>query len=94
VKDIGVVLGNRLRPGGSLERRDLLPEEIQHGVRRRMAVVRTPMHFAARDHIDGGELLVQYRCLGGAVLSIRHRAQCQLPDCDQPVERLKPIVTL
>jgi hypothetical protein len=75
----------------ALERWDLLPEMVQHGVRRRMPIVGAAMHLAAGDDVDAGELLVEHCGLRGAILRVRHRRHRQLTDSDQAVERLVPV---
>ena len=49
--------------GLALKRGNLLPEMVEHRVRRRVAVVGPPMHFAAGDHVDAGDLLLKDGCL-------------------------------
>ena len=72
VKDIGIVGRDRLGAGWALERRNLLPEVVQHRIRRRVAIVGAPVHFAAGDDVDAGDLLIEDCRLAGAILGIRH----------------------
>ncbi len=57
MEDVRVVPADRFWPGDALERRYLLPKIVQHRIWRRMAIMGSPMHLAARDHIDAGGLL-------------------------------------
>ena len=59
VKDIGVVSGDGLRLCFTTEGGNLLPEIVEHRVRRRMTIVRPAMHLPAGDHIDAGDLLLE-----------------------------------
>ena len=59
MKHVRVVLTDRLGPGNALKSRDFLPEMVQHGIRRRMPIVSAPMHLAACDDVDPGDLLFQ-----------------------------------
>src|ERR1700694_4977632 len=72
VKNIGVMLRDRLRPRAALECWNLLPKMVEHCVRRRVAVVSAPMHFSSRDHVNSRKLLVEYRGLACPELSVRH----------------------
>src|SRR5690348_366448 len=62
---VRIVLRNRLRTRLALKGRNLLPEMIQHGVRRRVAVMPPTMHLAARDYVNSRVLLFEDRGLGG-----------------------------
>jgi hypothetical protein len=42
------------RTGTALGCRDLPPEMIEHGIRRRLPVKRAPTHFSAGDEVDAG----------------------------------------
>jgi len=50
-----------------------------------------PMHLAAGDDVDTGDLLVEDRSLAGAELSVRHGRHRQLADRDQPIECFIPV---
>ena len=78
MKDVRVVRRDRLRLGAALEGRNLLPEVIQHRVRRRVPVVRAPMHLAAGHDVDRRQFLIEHRRLGGAILRIGHRRHRKL----------------
>ena len=90
MKNVRIVLGDRLRLGLALKRGDLLPEVIEHRVRRRMPVVRPAMHFAAGDDIDAGDLLLKDRGLGCPQLRVGEIARGKLAQRYQPVQRLIP----
>src|SRR5687768_9456275 len=90
MKDIRIVRRDRLRPRLSLERRNLVPEVVQHGIRRRMAIVAPPVHLTASDHVYTGDLLLNDRGLSRAKLSVREVALTELPCRDKPVQRLVP----
>ena len=91
MEDVRVVRGDWLRPRGALKGRDLLPEMVQHRVRRRVPVVRPPMHLAARDDVNSGDLLVEDRGLGCAILRVGHGRHRELSDGDEAVERFVPV---
>src|SRR5712671_1854144 len=59
VKNIRVMTGDRLRFRFALKRGYLLPEVVEHCIRRRVAVVRPAMQLAAADHINSGNFLFQ-----------------------------------
>jgi hypothetical protein len=86
MEDIWVVGSNRLRLGHALECGNLLPEVIEHGVGRRMPVVRASVHFATGDDVDAGQFLVQDRGLASAILRVHHRCHRQLTDRDEPIQ--------
>ena len=90
MENIGVVAGDRLGLRLALKGRDLLPEMIEHRVRRRMPVVRAPMHFPAGDDVDAGDFLLEDRGLRGPQLRIRKIARRQLAERHQPVQSLVP----
>jgi hypothetical protein len=91
MEHVRIVGRDRLRLGAALERRDALPEIVQHGVGRRVPVVSAPMHLAAGHHVDVGQLLVEDGGLAGAVLCIRQRGHRKLSERHQAVERLVPV---
>ena len=72
--------------GRALECGNLLPEVIEHGVGRRMPVVRASVHFATGDDVDAGQFLVQDRGLASAILRVHHRCHRQLTDRDEPIQ--------
>ena len=90
MKDVGIVAGDRLWPRLALKRRNLLPEMIEHRVRRRVPVVPSAVHFAAGDDIDAGDLLLQDRGLGRAQLRVGEVALGELAQRNQPVQGLVP----
>src|ERR1043165_4173598 len=59
VKHVRVIAGDGLRLGLTLEGRNLLPKIVEHGVRRRVAIVPAPVHFTTSDDIDPGTLLFE-----------------------------------
>jgi len=56
----------------TLKRRDLLPEEIQHGVGRGVAIVGAAVHLTAGHNVYAGQLLVENCGLRRAILGIGH----------------------
>ena len=56
-----------------------------------MTVVGSPVHLAAGNDIDAGDLLVEHRRLAGPVLGVRHRSHRKLSDREQPVQRFVPV---
>jgi hypothetical protein len=88
--DIRIVIGNRLRARHALERRNLLPKMVEHRVGRRMPVVRSPVHLAAGDDVDAGDLLFEDRGLHRAILRVGDIGRLKLIQGDQAVERLVP----
>jgi len=74
----------------ALKGEDLLPEVIQHGVRRRVPVMGSPMRLAASGYINSRRLLLENRRLHNPVLCVRHIFREQLPHRNEPVERFIP----
>jgi hypothetical protein len=68
MENVGVVRGDRLRPCTALEGGNLLPELVQHRVRRRVTIMRAPVHLAAGDDVDACYLLIEDGALTGPVL--------------------------
>ena len=91
MEDVGVVRRDRLGFRAALEGADLLPEVVQHGVGRRVAVVRAAVHLAAGHDVDAGQLLVEHGGLGAAVLRVGHGREPELAHGNQAVERLVPV---
>ena len=60
------------------ERGNFLPEVIQHGVRRGVAVVSSAVHFTPGDHIYPCNLLLQNRGLRSTELGIREVTRREL----------------
>ncbi len=91
VEDVWIAKRDGLRAGRALERWDLLPEMVQHGVGRRVAIVGAPVHLAARNDVYASQFLLQDRRFAGAELGVAEGAHGQLTHGDQAVERLVPI---
>jgi hypothetical protein len=72
MRDIRIVLRDRLRSGHALERRDLLPEMVQHRIRRCVPIVGPTMRLTTCDDIDPGNFLLQDGCLHRPELCISH----------------------
>ena len=90
MKHIRVVLSNWLGPRFALKRRNLLPEVVEHRVRRRVTIVSTPMHFSAGDHVDPGDFLFEDGSLARAKLGVQEVAFGKLTECYKSVQRLVP----
>src|SRR5437763_16652383 len=73
MKDVGVVRGDRLGPRLAMETGNLLPEMIEHRVRRRMPIVPRSVHLAAGNHVDAGDFLLEDGRLRRAQLRV-HRS--------------------
>jgi hypothetical protein len=58
MKNIRIVLADGLRPGDTLNRRNFLPEVVQHGIGERMPVMRSALHLATADDVDACNLLL------------------------------------
>jgi hypothetical protein len=90
VQHVRILDRDRPGPGLTLKRGNALPEEVEHGVRRRMAVAGAPVHLAAGDDVDAGALLVEDRRLDAAVLGVGHVRPGEGAALDLLVERLVP----
>ena len=90
MKYVRVVRGNRLRLCLTLKCGDLLPKMIQHGIRRRVPVVRPPVHLTAGDDVDAGDFLLQDRRLGRPHLGVGEIPRRHLARGHQPIECLVP----
>ena len=90
VEHARVLVGDRLGPGRAPEGRDPAPEEVEHGVGRRVPVARPSVHLAAGDDVDAGDLLIEQRRLGGAVVRIAQVGRAQHAAFDQLLERFVP----
>ena len=77
MEDVGIVRRDRLGLGAALERRDLLPEEVQHGVGRGVSIVGAAVHLAAGHDVYAGQLLVEDGRLRRAELGVGHRGHAK-----------------
>src|SRR5215210_5212600 len=91
MEDVRVVGRDRLWPRAALKSRDLLPKVVQHGVRRRVTVVRPPMHLTACDDVNSGNFLVEDRGLGCAILRVGHGRHRELSDGDEAIKGFVPV---
>ena len=73
-----------------LKGRDLLPEVVGHCVRRRVAVMRAPMHLTAGDDIYPGDLLLKDGGLRCSQLRIGKIRLAKLTHGNEAIEALVP----
>ena len=70
MEDMRIVRRDGLGLGLALKRRDLVPEVVEHRIRRRVPIVRAAMHLAARDDVDAGDFLFEDGRLSRPLLRI------------------------
>ena len=90
MKDVGVVRGDRLGPRLAMETGNLLPEMIEHRVRRRMPIVPPSVHLAAGNHVDAGDFLLEDGRLRRAQLRVHQIAFAELAKGNKAVQCFVP----